>query len=74
MAALSTCKVDPAVFGRLGRADQIGQFIESHHLSKTHPISVILSMSTGHHYVEVLMETMHRGVQAIGELLIGITR
>ena len=74
MAALSTCKVDPAAFGRLGRADQIGQFIESHHLSETHPISVIPSMSTGYHYVEVLVGTMRRGIQAIGELLIGTTR
>ncbi len=31
-------------------------------------------MSTGHHYVEVLVETMQRGVQAIGDFLLRTTR
>ncbi len=74
MAALSACRVDPAAFGRLGRAVQIGQSIESHHLSESHPISVIPALSTGYHYVEMLVETMQRGVHAIGDFLIGTTR
>ncbi len=74
MAGLSACRVDPAALGRLGRAVQIGRSIESHHLSETHPISVTPTLSTGYHYVEVLVETMQRGVQAIGDFLIETTR